>query len=143
MVLAVAQIFRPARTNPPVDAKREIHANLPVDAYVATTLERACKDCHSHRTVWPWYSHVAPASWLVVSDVNRGRKALNFSEWSVYGPEEQRDHLAEMCKEVTEGEMPGFPYTLMHRDARLSKADIAAVCSWAQGSTNPSVAERE
>lgn len=129
IVVAVSQVFRPAKTNPKIDPKREIHSNLTVNTHVAATLARACNDCHSNRTVWPWYSHVAPASWLVVSDVNRGRKALKFSEWSTYAAEEQREHLQEICKEVTEGEMPGFSYTLMHRDAKLSKADIAAVCS--------------
>lgn len=142
IVLAVIQVFRPARTNPPIDPKRDIHSNLSLDVHVAATLARSCNDCHSNRTTWPWYSHVAPASWLVVSDVNRGRKALNFSEWSTYGPKEQKEHLAEICKEVTEGEMPGFSYTLIHRDATLSKADVAAVCSWAQ-STGQSAAMAE
>ena len=88
-ILAAVQFFQPARTNSPVDPKRELHANLAVDAAVATVLERSCNDCHSYRSVWPWYSHVAPVSWLVVSDVNRGRKALNFSEWASYQPGEQ------------------------------------------------------
>ena len=143
IVLAVSQVFRPAKTNPPIDPKREIQSNLSVDAQVAATLARSCNDCHSNRTVWPWYSHVAPASWLVVSDVNRGRKALNFSEWSAYGAKKQREHLEEICKEVTEGEMPSFSYTLVHRDAILSNADVATVCSWTRAWTNSSVAEQE
>lgn len=142
-VLLLIQTFEPARTNPPVDPKREIHAYLAVDPSVAGVLARSCNDCHSNRTVWPWYSRLAPASWLVVSDVNRVRKAMNFSEWSTYGVKEQREHLQEICKEVTEGEMPGVSYTLMHRDAKLSKADVAAVCSWTQTSTQTSVAEQQ
>lgn len=142
-VLLLIQIFQPARTNPPVDAKREIHANLAVDPPVAGVLARSCNDCHSNRTVWPWYSRVAPASWLVISDVNRGRSAINFSEWSTYGAKERREHLQEICKEVTEGEMPGVSYTLMHRDAKLSRADVAAVCSWTQTSAQTSVAEQQ
>jgi hypothetical protein len=134
IVLVVIQVFRPAARNPPVDPKREIHTNLSVDPTAAIVLPRACNDCHSNRTIWPWYSHVAPASWLVVSDVNRGRKALNFSEWSTYAAEAQQKHLSEICKEVTEGEMPGFSYTLIHRDAKLSEADKTAVCSWTQSS---------
>ena len=66
IVLAASQVFRPARTNPPIDPKREIHSNFTVDKPVAATLARACNDCHSNRTVWPWYSRVAPTSWLVV-----------------------------------------------------------------------------
>jgi Haem-binding domain len=89
-ILVAVQFFQPARTNPPVDPKRELHAHLAVDAAVdaavATVFERSCNDCHSYRSVWPWYSHVAPVSWLVVSDVNRGRKAVNFSEWAGYRP---------------------------------------------------------
>src|SRR5438552_16004132 len=82
LVLLVAiQVFRPARTNPQIDPKREIHANLAIPPTVTDVLQRSCNDCHSDRTMWPWYTSVAPASWLVVSDVNRGRKALNFSDW--------------------------------------------------------------
>ena len=143
VVLAVSQLFRPARTNPLTDPARQIDAHLTIDPPVAAVLSRSCNDCHSNRTVWPWYSHVAPASWLVVSDVNRGRKALNFSEWSTYGAKQQREHLGEICKEVEEREMPGFSYTLMHRDAALSKAEVAAVCRWAQSSAQTFIAEPE
>jgi hypothetical protein len=143
VVLAVSQLFRPARTNPPTDPAREIDANVTIDPPVAAVLSRSCNDCHSNLTVWPWYSHLAPASWVVVSDVNRGRKALNFSEWSTYGAGQQREHLGEICKEVAEREMPGFSYTLMHRDAALSNAEVAAVCRWAQSSVQTSIAEQE
>lgn len=143
IVLVVIQVFGPATTNPPVDPKRGIHTNVPVDPAVASVLTRSCNDCHSNRTVWPWYSHVAPASWLVVSDVNRGRKALNFSEWSTYAAEAQQKHLSEVCKEVTQGEMPGFSYTLMHRDAKLSPSDIAVVCRWTQSSSRGLSATQE
>jgi hypothetical protein len=134
LVLVTIQIFRPARTNLQIDPKREVHANLAVDPAVASVFQRSCNDCHSHRTVWPWYSHVAPVSWLVVSDVNRGRKALNLSEWAGYRPEEQQKQLSEICKEVSEGEMPGIPYTLLHRNAKLSTDDVTALCGWTRTS---------
>ncbi len=132
IVLATIQVIRPARTNPPIAPEREIYAHLKVDPAVADVLTRSCNDCHSHRTVWPWYTQVAPASWLVVSDVVRGRKKLNFSEWSTYGREAQHKHLSEICKEVTEGEMPGVAYTLLHRNAKLTSADVASVCRWTE-----------
>lgn len=132
ILLVVIQIFRPALSNPPINSKKEIQANLAVEQAVATVLTRACNDCHSNRTVWPWYSHVAPASWLVVSDVNRGRKALNFSEWSGYPAEDQEKRLSEICNEVSEGEMPNLAYTLMHRHAKLSMDDVATVCRWSR-----------
>ncbi len=144
LVLVAIQIFRPARTNPQIDPKREIHANLAVDPAVASVLQRSCNDCHSHRTVWPWYSHVAPVSWLVVSDVNQGRKVLNFSEWAAYRLEKQQKQLSEICKEVSEGEMPGLSYTLVHRRAKLSRDDVTAVCGWTRTSVqNVSAAKRE
>jgi heme-binding protein len=129
-ILVAIQFFQPPRTNPSIDPKRELSANRPVDAAVGAVLERSCNDCHSYRSVWPWYSHVAPVSWLVVSDVNRGRKALNFSEWAGYPPEVQQKQLSEICKEVSEGEMPGLPYTLLHPRAKVSTTDVTAICSW-------------
>jgi hypothetical protein len=128
--LVIAQVFRPERTNPPVDPKREVGAILPVNPVVGSVLARSCNDCHSNRTVWPWYSGIAPASWLVVSDVNRARKELNFSNWAAYGPADQRKHLSEICNEMTENEMPGLPYVLLHPGAVVGKADIAAICRW-------------
>ena len=129
-VLLLVRVFRPARTNPPVDPRHEIHANLSVDPAVADVFARSCNDCHSNRTVWPWYSGVAPVSWLVVSDVKRGRKALNLSEWGMYKAGAQQKHLAEICKEVSEGDMPVLPYKLIHLDAELTKADVGLVCEW-------------
>lgn len=76
---------------------------------------RACFDCHSNETRWPWYSHVAPASWLVRRDVEVGRQELNFSDWT--GAYEEEDESAES---VIEGEMPPAAYRLLHSSARLS-----------------------
>jgi hypothetical protein len=74
---------------------------------------------------------VAPASWLVVSDVQRGRKALNFSEWKSLNPEKQSEILKEICSEVAEREMPMGEYLLMHPRAKLTGAEVQAICGWA------------
>lgn len=131
--LVAIQFFPPARTNPPTEPNREIQTNLAVDPATAGIFQRSCNDCHSNHTVWPWYSRVAPVSWLLVSDVNQGRRALNFSEWMAYPAEERQKQLSEICKEVSEGEMPGLPYTFMHPNAKLSNGDIAVVCRWTSG----------
>lgn len=133
--LLAIQVFRPSRTNPAIDERREIGALLGVDPPVASILARSCNDCHSNRTVWPWYSGVAPVSWLVVSDVNRGRRVLNLSEWAGYSPTDQRKHLSEICEEVTGGEMPGSSYVLLHPQASVGSADIASICSWTSRQT--------
>lgn len=128
--LAASQLVQLNRTNPPIDPKREINASLAVDPAVAGMLDRACDDCHSNRTAWPWYSKVAPASWLVVYDVNKGRRKLNFSEWATYSPQENQKHLENICKQVSSGDMPEFQYLPFHPRARLTEKDVQAICSW-------------
>lgn len=79
---------------------------------------RACFDCHSNETRWPWYSHVAPASWLVAHHVDEGRRELNFSEWNK--PQKHADDAAEL---LSTGEMPLKGYLALHGEARLSEAE--------------------
>jgi Haem-binding domain len=130
LFLVAAQIYRPARTNPPIDYKQQIRAIFAEEPAIASILDRSCNDCHSNRTVWPWYSNVAPASWLVVSDVNRGRRQANFSEWRTYTADKRSKLLEAICKEVTEGDMPPITYTPMHSAAKLTKADAQEICRW-------------
>lgn len=132
VLLLIAQVIRPARTNPTIDPRSDVTASLTVPADVSAILVRSCNDCHSNRTVWPWYSKVAPISWLVVYDVNQGCSTLNFSEWGMRNPGKNREMLGEICKEVTEKEMPGPIYPIMHSGAGLSDADIQTVCRWTQ-----------
>ena len=80
--------------------------------------KQACFDCHSHETEWPAYARIAPASWLVQHDVDEGRAVLNFSEW-----QRAQEKSKDAVEELREGEMPPWPYWLMHAHARLSDAD--------------------
>ena len=108
----VAQVvpYGRAHTNPPVTA--EPTWDTPATRALART---ACFDCHSNETQWPWYSHLAPTSWLVQYDVDEGRSALNFSEGS--------GEADEASEAVREGEMPPRIYLVTHPEARLSAAD--------------------
>ena len=81
----------------------------------------ACFDCHSNQTAWPWYSNIAPISWLVQHDVDEGRQKLNFSEWG-----RSQEAANQSAHVVSEGEMPPFSYLINQPDARLSEADKAA-----------------
>lgn len=90
--------------------------------------ERACFDCHSNETVWPWYSNVAPISWLVQHDVEEGREKLNFSTWAQGGSEEA-DEMAEV---IAEGEMPMPIFLLTHAEARLTAAEKQALMNGLQ-----------
>ena len=131
-MFAAIQLFRPDRTSPPSDPAQSVTSVLAVPAPVRTVLARSCYDCHSHRTRWPWYSQVAPVSWLIANDVNEGRGHLNFSTWAAYSPVKAADKLEDIDKEVSERGMPPLAYTLIHRDARPSDAEVAAVVAWAE-----------
>lgn len=85
---------------------------------------RACFDCHSNETFWPWYTNIAPISWLTQRDVDEGRDKLNFSQW-IPGQEDQE--VEEAAETVLDGSMPPWSYTLIHPDARLSDEELAAL----------------
>ena len=131
VVFAAAQLVRPERANPAIDASRTIQAHSGTASGLVAVLDRACSDCHSNRTVWPWYTEIAPLSWLMAYGVTAGRKAVNFSEWAAYPPEQQRKLLVESCQDASEGKMPG-PYTLLHPEVRLSAQDVETICAAAR-----------
>jgi hypothetical protein len=103
-----------------------------VNEEVAIILKTACYDCHSNQTKLPWYSHVAPVSWLVTKDVNEGRKELSFSEWTTYPNRKLIKKLEEIGEEVDEREMPLQIYTVIHGDAKLSAEQRKLLVEWAQ-----------
>ncbi|MBN1316565.1 MAG: heme-binding domain-containing protein [Anaerolineales bacterium] len=105
--------YRRDHTNPPV--RQEPAWNSPRTRELAS---RACFDCHSNETEWPWYSSIAPVSWLVQRDVDTGRKNLNFSEWDVFW-----QSGGELSEVVLEREMPPFFFLPLHPEARLSAAE--------------------
>jgi hypothetical protein len=129
LALIVMQLFRPARTNPASDPGASFEAVVKPPPQVASSLKRACNDCHSNQTVWPWYSHIAPASWLVVNDVNEGRAHLNFSNWTQSGAEAEKPDIGDLCSEVQAGKMPLRGYTLLHPQAKLTTQEITALCA--------------
>jgi hypothetical protein len=122
VLLLGGQAIRPAKTNPPASRPYEIG-----DAHVESILRRACFDCHSNETRWPWYSEIAPMSWQIVRHVDDGRRHMNFSDWN---EEKAKKRLEEMCEEIEKGGMPIPGYVLLHRDAKLSPEDVSALCSW-------------
>ena len=124
------QFSRPAKTNPPVDQAQTIEAHTQMTPPVAAILDRSCNDCHSNKSRWPWYSNVAPVSWLVIGHVNDARKDLNFSEWGKRDRDRQSRKLQQICDEVSDGAMPLGSYTPMHPGAKLSAADVKTLCDW-------------
>lgn len=124
-----AQFVRAERTNPPVDPSLEYRA----PAHIQPILDRACMDCHSNRTRWPWYSNITPASFFLVDHVNEGREELSFSELRGYSPKKAAHKFEEICGEVKQGHMPMPEYLWLHRSAKLSPDEKQALCVWAHG----------
>jgi mono/diheme cytochrome c family protein len=125
LALIAIQFVPVNRLNPPV--VQEPAWDSPQTQSLA---ERACFDCHSNETEWPWYSQIAPASWLVADHVQEGRAKLNFSEWGLAKNDDEEEHeeegeeVEEIVEEVQEGEMPLPSYLLLHPEARLTEAEI-------------------
>lgn len=120
-------VFPVEHTNPPVTGEIEAPEK------VMAILKRSCYDCHSNETVWPWYSYVAPMSWLVSDDAQVGRAHMNFSEWSSYSTKQQNHKRKECGEEVEEGEMPLWFYLPLHQEADLSSEDIELILKWSKG----------
>ena len=106
-------------------------AGAELDPKVFEVIQRACQNCHSEKTVWPWYSHIAPMSWLVEGDVSQARSHMNLSHWSEYTVEEQQDLLARIGSAVRRREMPPARYTMIHPDGKLSPTERENVYRWA------------
>jgi len=121
-----AQFASGSRTNPPVETE------VPAPPEIRAVLRRACYDCHSNETVWPWYSHLAPVSWLMAADVNEGRRHLNFSTWNRRSPDRQAQALQEAWEQIEGGNMPLWYYLPLHSAARLSDADKKLLRGWMQ-----------
>jgi hypothetical protein len=140
LVFCGIQFIRPQRTNPPVVPARTIEAYTSIPPGVHATLRRACMDCHSNESRWPWYSNIAPVSWFLVDHVNQARSHVNFSEWDLRMNRRSGPRYDQLCEEVQSGAMPLTSYLLLHHDARLSKNDVDSLCSWTQSLQKSSAA---
>jgi hypothetical protein len=123
-ILVLIQFVPVSRDNPPVVS------DFDDPVLVKQILNRSCYDCHSNETSWPWYSSIAPISWLVASDVNEAREHLNFSEWGSLQTDDQLLARKKIWKEIEKGQMPLGNYLLMHGDAKLSESDKSVIQRW-------------
>jgi hypothetical protein len=137
-LLGIAIQFIPVdRTNPPVQE------DIATPPQVKAILKRACYDCHSHETNWPWFSHVAPVSWLLAWDVHEGREELNFSTWNQYSSKKRNKYIKESWEEIEEGEMPPWFYLPLHPEASLSDQDRTVLREWSKSVVTPNEDEDE
>jgi Haem-binding domain len=130
------QAVRYPRTNPAVEH------DLVAPSEVKAALRGACYDCHSNETAWPWYTAVAPASWIIHHDVEEGRRRLNFSSWGDYAddPGTLARKLDEIARSVAAGDMAPWYYRMLHPDARLGEPQRDTLLRWVKRERAPETA---
>lgn len=131
VLLVVIQFIRPAK-NQSAESGNDIAKIYPVPTEVQLVLKRACYDCHSNYTTYPWYDQVQPVLWWVQHHVNEGKQHLNFSEFAAYPKKKQAHKLEETAEQVEKGEMPLNSYTWMHAGAKLTKEEAMLLVNWSK-----------
>ena len=130
-IFVLLQLVPVKRTNPPVTSEIKLPPEM------KKIVKKACYDCHSNETKWPWYSYIAPVSWTVAHDVNEGRRELNFSEWGTYSERRRRKKIEEIWEEVEERKMPMPLYIVTHPEALLTKKERLVIKKWTHSQLNP------
>ena len=129
VIFIVAQAFRPAK-NKSNDTTKDISKNYVVPDSVKTILAKACNDCHSNNTRYPWYSEVQPAAWWLGDHIKGGKGKMNFNEFNSYRIAKQYKRMEDCMNEVKEGGMPLPSYTWIHKDAVLTDAEKHLLLTW-------------
>ena len=132
VLLLAAQFYRPARNLTVATGPNDITVKHAVPAKVQDALQRACYDCHSNHTRYPWYAEVQPIRWWLDSHIADGKRHLNFSEYGSYPTKRATKKAEEIADEVEHHEMPLKSYTWMHPEARLTTDEIKLITDWAE-----------
>jgi hypothetical protein len=131
LAFIVIQFFRPEKNQSAVTTDDIIYT-LEIPNSVKRTLVNACYDCHSNQTRYPWYSNIAPVSWMLANHVKEGKEHLNFSAWKQYSKREQISQLDDICEMVEKREMPLKSYTFMHSEAIILEYQVKELCTWTE-----------
>jgi hypothetical protein len=131
-ILLTIQIIRPAKNRAAGAQPADINTMITVPQPVATILVKACYDCHSNNSHYPWYFNIQPVAWWMAHHIDEGKAELNFSEFAGYPLKKQVHKFEEIAEEVKEGAMPLDSYTWTHAGTRLTKEETATLVSWAK-----------
>lgn len=131
LALVVIQFIRPAKNSSAAAQPNDISAVTDVPQDVQQILQKACYDCHSNNTHYPWYANIQPIYWWLDHHVEEGKDELNFSEFGTYKTRRKIKKFNEIAGEVTDGEMPLESYTWIHKEAKLSKEEANVLINWA------------
>lgn len=132
VALVIIQFIRPERNVASAMSANDISTKYTVPDDVNKLLQKACNDCHSNNTVYPWYSNIQPVGWWLQNHVNEGKEELNFSEFATYKNKKAAHKLEEVVELVEEGEMPLESYTIVHKEAKLTNEEKATLVTWAK-----------
>jgi hypothetical protein len=131
-IFIIIQFFRPALNHSNGKAKPNAIENAyTVSSQVTEVLKKACNDCHSNDTKYPWYFRVQPVAWWLNHHVEEGKHELNFDEFLSYTPKKQNHKMEETIEQVKNGEMPMNSYTWVHKDAKISEQEKQLLMDWA------------
>ncbi len=136
LLVIVIQFFQPDRKTVALSPATDISSVVPVPDSVKQVLIKACYDCHSNNTRYPWYSYVQPIGWFLAGHIKEGKNFLNFSEFGSYTERKQMSRFDGIANNVRDDEMPLKSYTLIHRDARLAEKEKELLINWAAKSEN-------
>jgi hypothetical protein len=129
--LVIIQFIRPARNISTTESANHISKKYTVPASTNGILEKACYDCHSNNTVYPWYANIQPVGFWLDDHVKEGKGELNFSEFLTYSPKKARNKMKKVVEEVKEGGMPLDSYTWIHKNAILTQEEKTELTTWA------------
>jgi hypothetical protein len=132
-ILVIIQFIRPERNLHPGKQPASMADLYPVPADVHGILTKACNDCHSNNTRYPWYSNIQPVTWWLQDHINEGKRALNFDEFRNYTRRRQAKKMDEVAELVEKGAMPLDSYTWIHKDAKLTDTEKKTLVDWANG----------
>jgi hypothetical protein len=130
VLFLLAQLIPDKQPAVTMNNPEDLIQNTKMPQNVAKMVRTSCYDCHSNETVYPWYDRMAPARWLVYRDVRAGRSKLNFSYWAKLSKPEKLKALNHIGEEVGSGDMPFLPYAIIHKKARLNKAQRKIIVDW-------------
>jgi hypothetical protein len=131
VLLVVIQFFRPEKNISTGPSANNIENKYNTPNEVKVILDKACNDCHSNNTKYPWYANFQPVAWWLDHHVDEGKGEINFDEFLTYPPKKARHKMEEVNKMVKEGEMPLNSYTWVHKDAVLTQAEKLVLAEWA------------
>lgn len=133
IAILALQLVRPAKNEAAEVAVNDISKGYAMNDEVKAILQKACLDCHSNNTRYPWYTNIQPLGWWMAHHVDEGKDELNFSEFMAYKPKKQHHKLDEVVESQEDSWMPLDSYLWTHKDAKLTKEEKEAIIIWSKG----------